>query len=99
MPGRAAFFIVGIPGLLIALLVRFTIEPPRGSRTRSTAREDHIAPACVLWRVRTTRPCDRRDPTALRYGTIVTLAFLSAATDPDAGWYAGRCWAVGGLGA
>ena len=57
---RAAFFIVGIPGLLIALLVRFTmIEPPRGFA-------DGVAPPpkgkiniragmAVLWRVRTTR--------------------------------------------
>ena len=34
---RKAFFVVGIPGLLLALLVRFTLpEPPRGMSEKST---------------------------------------------------------------
>ena len=36
---REAFFIVGIPGLVLALIVRLTVaEPPRG---HSEARTDH----------------------------------------------------------
>jgi predicted MFS family arabinose efflux permease len=39
---REAFFIVGIPGLLLALIVRFTVkEPPRGMSENRSASGDH----------------------------------------------------------
>lgn len=81
---RAAFFVVGLPGLLIALLVRFTlIEPPRGfadgvpppPKTKVSVK----AGMAVLWRVRTTRHVVTGVTlTALvGYGTIVwNPAFL-----------------------
>ena len=38
---RRAFFVVGLPGLLLALLVRFTVtEPPRGHSENRTAEAD-----------------------------------------------------------
>jgi predicted MFS family arabinose efflux permease len=61
---RAAFFVVGLPGLMIALLVRFTmIEPPRGF---ADGWADGVAPpppgaidfranVALLWRVCSTR--------------------------------------------
>lgn len=58
---RAAFFVVGLPGLAIALLVRFTmIEPPRGyadggAKPAALAKVNVKAGFAVLWRVRTTR--------------------------------------------
>ncbi|WP_373186143.1 spinster family MFS transporter [Halopseudomonas sp.] len=58
---RAAFFVVGLPGLAIALLVRFTmIEPPRGyadggAPPAALAKVNVKAGFAVLWRVRTTR--------------------------------------------
>lgn len=46
---RAAFFFVGLPGLLLALLVRFSIvEPPRGMAEGSSAVADQPALAAVL---------------------------------------------------
>ena len=56
---RAAFFIVGLPGLALALLVRFTIrEPPRGASEDSVADESPEAIAVVfrfLWSLRSFR--------------------------------------------
>lgn len=58
---RAAFFVVGLPGLAIALLVRYTmIEPPRGyadggAPPAALAKVNVKAGFAVLWRVRTTR--------------------------------------------
>ncbi|HDZ57368.1 MAG TPA: MFS transporter [Pseudomonas xinjiangensis] len=57
---RAAFFVVGLPGLLIAALVRFTmIEPPRGFadgvKPPPMGKVNVRAGFAVLWRVRTTR--------------------------------------------
>ncbi|PKM05067.1 MAG: MFS transporter [Gammaproteobacteria bacterium HGW-Gammaproteobacteria-6] len=58
---RAAFFVVGLPGLAIALLVRFTmIEPPRGfadggAKPAALANVNVKAGFAVLWKVRTTR--------------------------------------------
>jgi predicted MFS family arabinose efflux permease len=58
---RAAFFVVGLPGLAIALLVRFTmIEPPRGfadggAKPSALQKVNVKAGFAVLWRVRTTR--------------------------------------------
>jgi predicted MFS family arabinose efflux permease len=55
---RAAFFVVGVPGVLLALLIRFTLrEPPRGHADQRTVSE----PARVgeslryLWSVRSYR--------------------------------------------
>lgn len=63
---RVAFFVVGLPGLALAALVRGTlIEPPRGHaeiRTASASERDAPAPATPptaafghMWRTRTTR--------------------------------------------
>lgn len=58
---RAAFFVVGLPGLAIALLVRFTmIEPPRGfadggAKPAALQKVNVKAGFALLWRVRTTR--------------------------------------------
>lgn len=58
---RAAFFVVGLPGLAIALLVRFTlIEPPRGfadggAKPAALVKVNVKAGFAALWRVRTTR--------------------------------------------
>ncbi len=58
---RAAFFVVGLPGIAIALLVRFTmIEPPRGfadggAKPAALQKVNVKAGFAVLWRVRTTR--------------------------------------------
>lgn len=58
---RAAFFVVGLPGLAISLLVRFTlIEPPRGhadggAKPAALAKVNVKAGFAMLWRVRTTR--------------------------------------------
>jgi MFS family permease len=56
---RTAFVVVGLPGLLISLLVVFTLkEPPRGHSEGHTAKVD--APSAIdvigfLWRSRTFR--------------------------------------------
>ncbi|MDO8837405.1 MAG: MFS transporter [Parvibaculum sp.] len=58
---RAAFFIVGAPGLLIALLVRFTLkEPQRGHADGTTAQAAGNAPKVgevfrLLWSQRSFR--------------------------------------------
>lgn len=81
---RAAFFVVGLPGLVISILVRFTlIEPPRGFADGVPPPEQRKvsvkAGMAVLWRVRTTRHVVTGVTlTALvGYGTIVwNPAFL-----------------------
>jgi predicted MFS family arabinose efflux permease len=46
---RAAFLIVGIPGLLLAVIVRFTLaEPTRGESEGRTVRSDQPSPLDVL---------------------------------------------------
>jgi predicted MFS family arabinose efflux permease len=58
---RHAFFVVGLPGLLIALLVRFTLrEPQRGHADGLTAQGEGAAPAIgevfrLLWAQRSFR--------------------------------------------
>ena len=58
---RAAFMVVGMPGLLLALLVRFTVrEPPRGQSEGRSHEADAAAPPVTetlrtFWRVRTLR--------------------------------------------
>ncbi len=56
---RAAFFVVGIPGLLLALVVRFTLrEPTRGfaeGRRDSGEMPSALATFALLWRKRTFR--------------------------------------------
>jgi predicted MFS family arabinose efflux permease len=58
---RAAFFVVGAPGLLIALLVRFTLrEPLRGHADGLTAQGESAAPRIaevfrLLWTQRSFR--------------------------------------------
>ena len=56
---RQAFFVVGIPGLLLALIVRFTVrEPPRGmaeGRQDTGAYPSATATFAYLWRKRTFR--------------------------------------------
>ncbi len=56
---RAAFFIVGIPGLVLALLVRFTVrEPPRGMSEGRTATADQpgvVETLKFLWAKRSFR--------------------------------------------
>ena len=51
---REAFFIVGIPGLLLALIVRFTVvEPPRGhseGRAAVSEQPDFLPTLRFLWR-------------------------------------------------
>jgi MFS family permease len=57
---RTTFIVVGLPGLLIALLVRFTlIEPPRGA-SEETVYEIETPPtfrevARTMWRTKATR--------------------------------------------
>lgn len=107
---RAAFFIVGMPGVLIALLVRFTmIEPPRGHADGvpppPKGKVDIRAGMAVLWRVRTTRHVVLGVTlTALvGYGTIVwNPAFLMRShglTASQVGMLLGPLMGiVGGLG-
>jgi len=46
---RAAFFLVGIPGLLLALIVRYTIkEPPRGMSESITVDPEYVGVGEVL---------------------------------------------------
>ncbi|MEM7221307.1 MAG: MFS transporter [Pseudomonadota bacterium] len=46
---RVAFFVVGLPGILVALLVRFTIvEPQRGAAEARTASENMVPLGDVL---------------------------------------------------
>jgi MFS family permease len=58
---RTTFIVVGLPGLLIALLVRFTlVEPPRGAAERERLETRKAAPgfwvvAGTMWRTRATR--------------------------------------------
>lgn len=58
---RAAFLIVGVPGILIALLVRFTLkEPQRGHADGITAQASAVAPKFgevwkLLWAQRSFR--------------------------------------------
>ncbi|MFT5574804.1 MAG: putative MFS family arabinose efflux permease [Bermanella sp.] len=56
---RTAFMVVGAPGILLALLVRFTIkEPQRGqseSREASTDMEPVAKVVALLWQLRTFR--------------------------------------------
>ncbi|MEL0166958.1 MAG: MFS transporter [Pseudomonadaceae bacterium] len=108
---RAAFFVVGLPGVLIALLVRFTmIEPPRGFadgvKPPPMGKVNIKAGFAVLWRVRTTRHVVLGVTlTALvGYGTIVwNPAFLIRShglTPGQVGLFLGPLMGiVGGLGA
>ena len=108
---RAAFFVVGLPGILIALLVRFTmIEPPRGFadgvKPPPMGKVNIKAGFAVLWRVRTTRHVVLGVTlTALvGYGTIVwNPAFLIRShglTPGQVGLFLGPLMGVvGGLGA
>ena len=58
---RAAFMVVGVPGLLLALLVRLSVpEPPRGHSEGRGAEAETAAPPLAeafrsLWRVRSLR--------------------------------------------
>ena len=56
---RVAFFVVGIPGLMLALLVRFTLrEPPRGmaeGRTDSGEQPGVLETFVFLWNKRSFR--------------------------------------------
>lgn len=57
---RAAFFVVGLPGLLIALLVRYTLrEPPRGHADGLAVAIDKSVPFTAgfrhIWRSRAAR--------------------------------------------
>jgi MFS family permease len=58
---RTTFIVVGAPGLLIALLVRFTlVEPPRGGAERARSDQQKQAPAFwmvarTMWRTPATR--------------------------------------------
>lgn len=48
---RAAFFVVGLPGLIIAALVRFTLpEPPRGYADGIVAQPKPPVSRAALWR-------------------------------------------------
>jgi predicted MFS family arabinose efflux permease len=48
---RTAFMVVGLPGVALALLVRFTLrEPPRGGAVRSPASRDDVPPVGVVFR-------------------------------------------------
>lgn len=108
---RAAFFVVGLPGILIALLVRFTmIEPPRGFadgvKPPPMGKVNIKAGFAVLWRVRTTRHVVLGVTlTALvGYGTIVwNPAFLIRShglTPGQVGLFLGPLMGIiGGLGA
>ena len=108
---RAAFFVVGLPGILIALLVRFTmIEPPRGFadgvKPPPMGKVNVKAGFAVLWRVRTTRHVVLGVTlTALvGYGTIVwNPAFLIRShglTPGQVGLFLGPLMGIiGGLGA
>ena len=69
---RAAFIVVGAPGLLLALLIRFTIkEPPRGAFDRSAIKEpssENIVHAIAgMWKL-----------SAMRY-TVLGCAFAGMA--------------------
>ncbi|OGT55049.1 MAG: hypothetical protein A3E01_11810 [Gammaproteobacteria bacterium RIFCSPHIGHO2_12_FULL_63_22] len=59
---RMAFLVVGLPGLLLALLIRFTMrEPPRGQfdppadRAGAPGNEGLFASLAALWRIRPFR--------------------------------------------
>lgn len=108
---RAAFFVVGLPGLLIALLVRYTmVEPPRGFADGvpppPRGKVDIKKGFAVLWRVRTSRHVVVGVTlTALvGYGTIVwNPAFLirnHGLTATQVGLFLGPVMGIiGGLGA
>ena len=108
---RAAFFIVGAPGLLIALLVRYTmIEPPRGFadgvKPPPLGKVNVRAGFASLWNVRTTRHvvCGVTLTALVGYGTIVWApAFLIRShglTPSQVGMFLGPVMGiVGGLGA
>ncbi len=108
---RAAFFVVGLPGLLIALLVRFTmIEPPRGFadgvKPPPMGKVNVRAGFAALWRVNTTRHVviGLTLTSLVGYGSIVWgPAFLIRShglTPGQVGLFLGPVMGVvGGLGA
>ena len=57
---RAAFFIVGLPGILLALVVRFSLrEPPRGmaeGRTDTSDQPGVSETLQYLWAKKSIRP-------------------------------------------
>lgn len=104
---RWAFFLLGLPGILLAIVVRMTlVEPPRGF---ADERQEHVSPAPigtvfrVLFRSRTF-PC-----LALGVGTAsicgYALSFWSASllvrsfdmTIGEAGWRFALASGVGGI--
>lgn len=108
---RAAFLVVGLPGLLIAALVRFTmIEPPRGFadgvKPPPLGKVNVRAGFAVLWRVRTTRHVvlGLTLTSLVGYGSIIwSPAFLMRShglTASEVGLFLGPVMGViGGLGA
>ncbi len=57
---RMAFYVVGLPGLVLALLVRFTVREPERGASEQTGVASEAAPPpraafAHMWRTRTTR--------------------------------------------
>ncbi len=103
---RIAFVIVAIPGLLLAVLVRFVIkEPPRGL---ADSRQDVVPPGftkvlSILWSRKSFRhlsfACALHAFVTYGMGNFMVL-FLRRVHDMpllDAGWYYGMIAGIGGL--
>ena len=57
---RTTFIVVGLPGILIALLVRFTmIEPPRGASEESKQARTEAPSLGAVWKTMFTTPATR----------------------------------------
>ncbi len=103
---RVAFIVVGLPGVLLALIVRFVIkEPPRGL---ADSRQDVMPPGFLkvldfLWSRKSFRhlsfACALHAFATYGMGNFMVL-FLRRVHDMpllDAGWYYGMIAGVGGL--
>ena len=103
---RTAFIVVGMPGLLLALVVRFVIkEPPRGM---AEARKDVAPPGffrvmSILWERKSFRhlsfACALHAFVTYGMGNFMPLFLGRVHGMPilDIGWYYGMIAGVGGL--
>src|SRR5262245_37807482 len=87
---RATFFVVGLPGLLLALLIRLTIkEPPRGHADRFLNQDGQpVPPAAVLPLTRTPAP-PVLDVFRFLMGKRSFVHLSLAAALHSVAWYAG----------
>lgn len=106
---RTAFFLVGVPGLLLALLMRFTVkEPPRGmaeGRVAATEQPSIMQTVRFLWSRRSFRHIAAGGALTafVGYGWVTWMpSFLIRShemTTSDAGTYLGLIFGIpGGIG-